>query len=233
MTDAPQKALVLCSGGLDSTTLLALMIERYGRENVEALRIDYGQKHARELQASEAVANHYGVPLHTLDLTEVFAESDCSLLAHSDGEIPHESYGEQTARMDGAPVSTYVPFRNGLFLSAASSMALSLSCDLLCYGAHGDDAAGSAYPDCSQEFVDAMARAIELGTGGMLRMEAPFVRLTKANIVAEGLRLGVPYGITWSCYEGGDTPCGACATCIDRARAFAANSAIDPALEGE
>lgn len=231
--DPRQKALVLCSGGLDSTTLLALMVERYGCGNVEALRIDYGQKHARELRASEAVAAHYGVPLRTLDLTDAFAESDCSLLAHSDEAIPHESYSEQTTRAHGAPVSTYVPFRNGLFLSAASSMALSLDCDLLCYGAHSDDAAGSAYPDCSQDFVDAMAHAIDLGTGGMLRMEAPFVRLTKADIVEVGLCLGVPYELTWSCYEGGDVPCGVCATCIDRARAFAANGIEDPALEGE
>ena len=228
-----RRALVLCSGGLDSTTLLALMIARYGRANVEALRIDYGPKHARELQASEAVATRYGVPLHTLDLTEVFADSDCSLLAHSDAAIPHESYAEQTLEAHGAPVSTYVPFRNGLFLSAASSMALSLDCDLLCYGAHSDDAAGSAYPDCSREFVDAMARAIDLGTGGTLLMEAPFAGLTKADIVAEGLRLRVPYELTWSCYEGGQEPCGACATCLDRARAFAANDATDPALEGE
>lgn len=227
------KALVLCSGGLDSTTLLALMIERYGRANVEALRIDYGQKHRRELQASEAVAAHYGVPLHALDLTDVFAESDCALLARSDEPIPHESYAAQTAESAGAPVSTYVPFRNGLFLSAAASMALSLDCRLLCYGAHADDAAGSAYPDCSQDFVDAMARAIELGTGGTLRMAAPFASMTKDAIVAEGLRLGVPYELTWSCYEGGEHPCGSCATCLDRARAFAMNATPDPALKGK
>lgn len=234
MASAPRgKALVLCSGGLDSATLLALMVDRYGRENVEALRIDYGQKHVRELRASESVAAHYGVRLHTLDLTDVFAESDCSLLAHSDAEIPHESYAEQTACVNGAPVSTYVPFRNGLFLSAASAMALSLECDVLCYGAHSDDAAGSAYPDCSPAFVDAMARAIAVGTGEALRLEAPFVDATKAEIVALGLRLQVPYELTWSCYEGGDSPCGACATCLDRAKAFAANGSADPALEGK
>lgn len=230
--DSAQRALVLCSGGLDSTTLLALMVQRYGRENVEALRIAYGQKHERELRAAEAVASHYGVPLRTLDLTAVFAESDCPLLAHSGAAIPHESYAEQTKKSrGGAPVSTYVPFRNGLFLSAAASMALSLECTLLCYGAHSDDAAGSAYPDCSQEFVDAMARAIDLGSGGMLRLEAPFVGDTKADIVALGQRIGVPYELTWSCYEGGRVPCGACATCLDRARAFEANGIDDPALE--
>lgn len=226
-----ERALVLCSGGLDSTTLLALMVERYGKENVSALRIAYGQKHERELRAAEEVAAHYGTPLRTLDLTPVFAESDCSLLAHSETAIPHETYGEQTAKSGGAPVSTYVPFRNGLFLSAAASMALSLGCTVLCYGAHSDDAAGSAYPDCSREFVEAMARAVSLGCGDELRLEAPFVGSTKADIVALGRELAVPYELTWSCYEGGTIPCGRCATCLDRARAFERCGMQDPALE--
>jgi 7-cyano-7-deazaguanine synthase len=110
-------------------------------------------------------------------------------------------------------------------------MALSLGCSAVYYGAHHDDWAGSAYPDCSPEFVEAMARAVELGTGGELRLEAPFVTWSKADIVRLGLQLGVPYGLTWSCYEGGDRPCGTCATCIDRAHAFAENDAIDPLLQ--
>lgn len=226
-----QRALVLCSGGLDSTTLLALMVDRYGKENVSALRIAYGQKHERELRAAEEVAAHYDVPLRTLDLAPVFAESDCPLLAHSSSAIPHQTYGEQTAESEGAPVSTYVPFRNGLFLSAAASVALSLDCTMLCYGAHSDDAAGSAYPDCSDEFVEAMARAVQLGSGDVLRLEAPFVHSTKADIVALGRELAVPFELTWSCYEGGAFPCGRCATCLDRARAFEANNMRDPALE--
>lgn len=228
---AQERALVLCSGGLDSTTLLALMVDRYGAGNVLALRIAYGQKHIRELVAAEAVTARYGVELRTLDLAPVFAESDCPLLAHGRGDIPHETYGEQTAESSGSPVSTYVPFRNGLFLSAASTVALSLGCTLLCYGAHSDDAAGSAYPDCSQEFVDAMARAIDLGSGGELRLEAPFVGLSKADIVALGSRLDVPYELTWSCYEGGEVPCGVCATCLDRARAFERVGMLDPVLD--
>ena len=224
------KALVLASGGLDSTTLLAYAVDRYGAENVHALSIQYGQKHEREMESARMVAAHYGVQLHTMDLTPVFAESDSSLLSHSAQDIPHESYADQLEAGDTPLVSTYVPFRNGLFLSSAAAMALSLGCSTLYYGAHHDDWAGSAYPDCSPEFVEAMAQAIERGTGGELRMQAPFVSWSKADIVKLGLDLHVPYALTWSCYEGGERPCGACATCIDRARAFEENGEVDPLL---
>jgi 7-cyano-7-deazaguanine synthase len=127
-------------------------------------------------------------------------------------------------------VSTYVPFRNGLFLSAAASMALSLGCQVLMYGAHHDDWAGDAYPDCSEAFVGSMAAAIAEGTGGELALEAPFVTWSKADIVREGLALNVPFELTWSCYQGGERPCGACATCLDRQRAFALNGTTDPLL---
>ena len=222
---------MLASGGVDSTTLLALAIKEHGAGNVHALCIRYGQKHDREMESARSVAAHYGAPLHTLDLASIFAESDSSLLVHSNREIPHESYAEQLDGADSPLVSTYVPFRNGLFLSAAASMALSLGCDVVYYGAHHDDWAGDAYPDCSPEFVDAMAHAIARGTGETLRMEAPFARCSKADIVKLGLDMGVPYGLTWSCYEGGALPCGACATCIDRARAFEQNGVVDPLLQ--
>ncbi len=216
------KALVLSSGGVDSTTLLAMACERFGAENVVAMSIYYGQKHSRELEAADKVAKYYGVRHISSDLSEIFAASDCTLLKGR-GDIPHESYAEQLAQTNGSPVSTYVPFRNGLFLSAAASAALSEGCGVLMYGAHADDAAGNAYPDCSEGFVNAMARAISLGTGGELTLEAPFVTLNKTEVVKRGKALGVPYEITWSCYEGGDEPCGKCATCLDRIRAFRAN----------
>lgn len=224
------KALVLFSGGLDSTTCLALAIEKYGADEVLALSVSYGQKHTKEIEAAKAIANYYGVKLQTLDLAEIFADSDCSLLKGSSQEVPKESYAEQLDAADGKPVSTYVPFRNGLFLSSAASIALSHGCEVIYYGAHADDAAGSAYPDCSQEFNDAINSAIYLGSGGQLRVEAPFVGKTKADVVAEGLRLNAPYALTWSCYEGGEKPCGLCGTCRDRAAAFAANGVNDPAL---
>ena len=229
--EADEKVLVLCSGGVDSTTLLARAVERCGAGNVVALSISYGQRHSREVQAAEAVASHYGVQQRFLDLGAIFADSRCSLLAHSDQPVPRGDYASQQAAAEGTPVSTYVPFRNGLFLSAAASMALSLDCSAVYYGAHRDDWAGAAYPDCSPAFVEAMGRAIAEGTGGTLRLEAPFAHATKADIVAEGLALGVPYELTWSCYEGGEAPCGQCATCLDRAAAFAANGVPDPALQ--
>ncbi|MED9872747.1 MAG: 7-cyano-7-deazaguanine synthase QueC [Eggerthellaceae bacterium] len=225
------RALVLCSGGVDSTTLLAMAVDKYGSENVVALSISYGQRHEKELKAARDVARYYHVEQRFLDLAAIFADSSCSLLAHSEKEIPKESYAEQLEETDTKLVSTYVPFRNGLFLSSAASMALSLECSVLYYGAHHDDWAGNAYPDCSREFVVAMNNAIKEGTGGELHMEAPFVEWSKADIVKKGLELNVPYELTWSCYEGGDKPCGVCATCIDRRRAFELNGSVDPLLK--
>lgn len=225
------KALVLSSGGVDSTTALALAIEKYGKENVVALSVSYGQKHDKELRAAKAVAEYYGVEQLFLDLSLIFQYSNCSLLQQSDQEIPEESYAQQIEKTGGTtPVSTYVPFRNGLFLSAAASVALSMECSVIYYGAHADDAAGAAYPDCSQVFHDAMNQAIYEGSGKQLRIEAPFVGKTKADIVALGLKYHVPYQLTWSCYEGKEEPCGKCGTCIDRAKAFAANGVSDPAI---
>ena len=226
------RALVLSSGGVDSTTCLGLAIEKYGKENVTALSITYGQKHDKEIEAAEAVARYYGVELITLDLAKIFQyDTKCTLLQGCTEEIPEESYADQLKKTDGKPVSTYVPFRNGLFLSSAASIALSKDCSVIYYGAHSDDAAGNAYPDCSDAFNEAMKSAIELGSGNQLTIEAPFVKWTKKDVVREGLRLHVPYELTWSCYEGGDKPCGKCGTCLDRAAAFAANGVKDPALE--
>ena len=108
------KALVLFSGGVDSTTCLALAIDRYGKDNVVALSVSYGQKHTKEVEAADKIAKHYGVEFIKLDLAEMFKYSDCSLLQHSDKEVPHESYADQLKKTDGSPVSTYVPFRNGV-----------------------------------------------------------------------------------------------------------------------
>lgn len=227
------KALVLASGGLDSTTLLAWAVERHGAQNVYALTISYGQRHEREIESARAVASYYGVQQRFLDLSLIFADSDSAMLAHSTHEIPSSSYAQQMEEADSGLVATYVPFRNGLFLSAAASMALSLGCRMLYYGAHHDDWAGNAYPDCSQSFVDAMGRAIGEGTAGQLLLEAPFVHLSKGDIVKLGLKLGVPYELTWSCYEGGAVPCGKCATCIDRMHAFRENGTNDPLLGKE
>lgn len=224
------KAIVLSSGGVDSTTCLAVAVDKYGADNVISLSVYYGQKHNKELEAARAVADYYKVKHIELDLKPIFEDSNCSLLMQNDIEIPKESYAEQLNKSGGEPVSTYVPFRNGLFLSVAASIAISNGCKEIYYGAHADDAAGNAYPDCSDEFTNAMRKAINLGSGCGLTIKAPFVNHNKAEVVKRGLELNVPYELTWSCYEGGDKPCGRCGTCIDRQKAFEANGVKDPAV---
>ena len=225
------KALVLCSGGIDSTTALAIAVKKYGHDNVVALSMSYGQKHDKEIKAAENVAAFFDVELLSLDLSKIFEYSNSSLLKQSTEDIPKESYSTQIEETNGEkPVSTYVPFRNGLFLSTAASIALSKDCSVIYYGAHSDDAAGFAYPDCSDVFNNAMNTAIYEGSGHQLKIEAPFINMNKAQVVKMGLELGAPYELTWSCYEGGDTPCGKCGTCIDRAKAFEANGIEDPAV---
>lgn len=221
------KKIVLLSGGVDSTTCLAVALQDCQPEDVLAVNMFYGQKHQREMASARRVADYYGVEIMELDLSAIFAKSDCSLLRGSHNSIPHESYAEQQKKTEGGPVSTYVPFRNGLMLSAAASIAVSVGASQIYYGAHADDAAGNAYPDCSVRFTEEMNRAIYEGTGGKVNIIAPFVTFNKAAVVKKGLELGVPYKMTWSCYEGGDKPCGKCGTCIDRANAFKANGVED------
>ena len=222
------KALVLVSGGVDSTTCLGIAVKEYGHENVVGLSIFYGQRHDKEIKAADAVCDFYKVEHITLDLSTMFQFSDCTLLQHSDGEIPEESYAEQLSKTEGKPVSTYVPFRNGLFLSSASAIALSKGCSKIYYGAHSDDAAGNAYPDCSEAFNKAMNTAIYEGSGKQLEIVAPFISLNKSQVVKKGLEIGVPYELTWSCYEGHEKACGKCGTCIDRKAAFELNGVKDP-----
>ncbi len=231
LTGSEPKAMVLSSGGVDSTTALGLAVKKYGAHNVITLGISYGQKHDKEIEAAEAVADYYGVEKIFMDLTPIFQYSNCSLLKQSTEDVPESSYASQILEnADGKPVSTYVPFRNGLFMSVAASIALSKDCQTIYYGIHADDAAGSAYPDCSAAFNNAIGDAIYLGSGKQLHIEAPFVNASKAEVVRQGLEIGVPYELTWSCYEGNDRPCGKCGTCIDRAKAFEENGIDDPAM---
>lgn len=222
------KKIVLLSGGIDSTTCLAMAVCDYGRENVIALNIYYGQRHDREIQSAKSVAKYYGVEYKEIDLADIMKSSDCSLLKHSGKEIAHGEYATQIT--GDKPVSTYVPFRNGLFLSVAASLALCFDADEVWYGAHADDAAGNAYPDCSQKFVEYIGGAIEEGTAGAVKVKAPFIIMNKTEVVRKGLELNAPYELTWSCYEGGERPCGKCGTCIDRKKAFEKNGVIDPAF---
>ena len=227
------KAVVLSSGGIDSTTCLAMAVDKHGAENVSALSVFYGQLHARELIAARKVAKFYNVAHYELDASEIFRKSNSALLVGSSAQIEKSSYAEQIEHNHSPRVSTYVPFRNGLMISMAASFADGLyeTGDVEIFvGVHADDAAGNAYPDCRADFVAAMATAIKIGTYERIQLVAPFVDKNKAEVVKVGLKLGAPYHLTRSCYERGKSPCGECATCRDRARAFELNGVKDPAL---
>lgn len=227
------KALVLSSGGVDSTTCLGFAVQDFGYENVVSVSMFYGQRHDKELEAARAIADYYKVKHIEIDLSTIFQFSNCALLKQSTESVPEGDYATQIGREESGMVATYVPFRNGLFLSTAASLAVSLFPHenvKIYIGAHADDAAGNAYADCSEAFVESMDDAIFIGTYNKVEIVRPLIASSKADVVREGLKLGVPYELTWSCYEGGDKPCGKCGTCIDRAKAFEANGVKDPAI---
>lgn len=231
-----RKAVVLSSGGLDSTTCLSLAVDKYGSENVTSVSVVYGQRHIKELDCSKKIAQYYSVPHMIIDLSTcgIFDNSNCALLSNSTQNINAGSYAEQINNSNDGVVNTYVPFRNGLILSAVASFAMSTYANDeidIYLGIHSDDSAHNAYADCSPQFLHYMREAILIGTYNKVNVVAPFVNLTKADVVKIGIELNTPYELTWSCYTGGDTPCGKCATCIDRARAFELNGINDPALD--
>lgn len=226
-----KKALVLSSGGVDSTTCVGIAVKDVGSENVSTVSVFYGQKHNKELECADKVAEFYNVKHYVLDLSNVLQYSNCSLMKNSTEEIPMMSYAEQIEKNGEGKVSTYVPFRNGLMLSAVAALAQSIYPDDdvdIYLGAHADDAAGRAYADCSEEFTSAMNTAIVIGTYGKVRVVAPLVNLNKAGVVKLGLSICVPYNLTYSCYNGREKACGRCGTCIDRLNAFKANGVKDP-----
>lgn len=226
------KALVLSSGGVDSTTCIGIAIDKYGIDNVITASLYYGQKHDKELECARKIAEYYKVRHIEEDISNImkYAKDVCTLIQGGD-EISHKSYAEQMKENNTERVSTYVPFRNGLLLSIATAYADSLfpNCKVeVYYGAHADDAAGNAYADCSPEFAEAMDKAINIGTYGNITIARPLIKMNKAEVIKTGLSLNVPYELTWSCYEGGQKACGTCGTCIDRLAAFKANGIEDP-----
>ena len=216
------KILVLASGGMDSTVLLYKAVKQVGAENVYALNMYYGQRHSKEAFCFAWQVEHLGIEnWRTLDVKQIYdSDVNCTLLK-GNGSIPHGTYEEQKEK-DGR-VSTYVPFRNGLFLAIACSIAEQYGYQQVWYGAHMDDQAGDAYPDCSDEFIEKMADAMFYGTESEILLYAPWRFMDKAGIALEAKKLGITQdemAHTWSCYEGGEEPCGKCATCLDRAKAL-------------
>lgn len=213
------RAVVLLSGGLDSTTALALALSQ-GRE-CAALTMFYGQRHVVEVEAAQRIAEeHYRIPWEE---RAAWIPSGDSVLMQHEAEMPHKPYSE----IEGVS-PTYVPFRNGIFLATATAIALNGKYDEVWFGAHADDADGWAYPDCTPEFIGAIQNAIFVGTYHKVRLVAPFTYATKADIVRKGLDLDAPYSLTVSCYEGKNVACGECPTCLSRLEAFKANDATDP-----
>lgn len=222
------KAVCLFSGGLDSTTVLYAAL-RQGYE-VTALTIHYGQKHERELTGAREILEPLGVKHHVISIELPWGGS--SLLDRA-SEIPQ---GRAEAEMSSEIPSTYVPARNTIFLSFAGSLAETLGAEAIFIGANAIDYSG--YPDCRPEFLNAMAGVLEQGTkagvsGRGIRIEAPLVRLSKKTIVQLAQTLQVPLEKTWSCYLGGDAPCGTCDSCLLRKKGFEEAGLTDPALSYE
>ena len=228
------QVVVIFSGGIDSTVCLAKAIKKYGNKNVCCLGFNYGQKNIRELECAKKIADYYDVNLDILDISNLFKYSDCSMLSTSSKEIPKITYDEQVKELkEDEDVSTNVPFRNGLLLSIACSYAISKNIKTVYYGIHMEaGVAYSFYPDCSKEFNRAINKAIYIGSGEKVKVEAPLVNFSKREIIGIGNYLKVPFELTWTCYEEGDKPCLECTACRDRILGFKENGMIDP-LVGE
>lgn len=219
------RAVVLLSGGLDSSTVLAIARER-GHE-VLALTFDYGQRHGKEIACAKAVAEAMGAAEHIV-LTLPFDGLLDSSLTDSAQEVPE---GRSRREMAAQVPSTYVPARNIVFLSIAASVAESIGAESVFIAANAVDFSG--YPDCTPEFIDAFQKVLDIGTvagrkGTGIRVEAPVIRMSKSDIVREAIRLGVPLGSTWSCYRGGERACGRCDSCQLRLEGFRQAGADDP-----
>ena len=213
-----QKALIVFSGGMDSTVALYDALKKYS--HVETLSFHYGSKHNdREHEHALKTCNTLGVGNTLIDLGFMgqYFQSD---LLKSGGDIPEGHYEEETMK------STVVPFRNGIMLSVAAGLAESREMSVLVLGNHYGDHA--IYPDCRAEFIDPMARAIKAGTYAEVELHSPFCKMTKTDIAKRGAELNVDFSLTWSCYKGGEKQCGRCSTCFERREAFYDSEIPDP-----
>ena len=204
------RALVLFSGGLDST-VLATQMKQEAKET-RLLSIDYGQRHAKELDHSQKVADHLGLTHEILKLPQLGQILGGSSLTDKSISLPEGHYAEESMK------STVVPNRNMILLALAGGHALSLGFDTIAYAAHAGD--HTIYPDCRPEFADAMDKALGLADWKDLNLHRPYVEMTKSDLVSLGDQLGAPLHLTWSCYAGGEIHCGKCGTCVERKEAF-------------
>ncbi len=221
-----RKAIVLLSGGLDSATTLYMALEE-GYE-CHCLIFDYGQRHKKEVRRAEKIAARAGCDSRTLRLS--FPWQGSALLDRG-AQLPA---GRSTGEMTKEIPSTYVPARNTIFISMAAAWAEAIGAEAVFIGANSLDFSG--YPDCRPEYFEDFNRLLKSGTksgaeGCPVRVEAPLLRKKKGEIVGIGDRLGVPLGLTWSCYEGGRRPCGRCDSCVLRKKGFEEAGLKDPLTE--
>ena len=219
-----KKCVVLLSGGLDSTTLMYSLIFNY---EVWPVTISYGQRHSKEIMAARNVCEARGSWLlerwKLIDLSVLRSILPSALTGI--GNVPEGHYESENQK------ATVVPNRNLILLSVAGGYAVGIGARYLAYAPHTGDF--SIYPDCRKEFIDSARETLRLATGWNndgLELLTPFSNMTKANIVATGKSLNVPYRLCWSCYNGKDRPCLHCGTCVERTAAFVKNSWKDPAL---
>ena len=221
-----KKAIVLFSGGLDSTTCLYWALSQ--GYTCETLTVTYGQRHVREIKSARKIADKLGVKTHFVDVNFPWLAS--SSLVDTAQQLPAQSLAQ--IEQHSIP-STYVPGRNLLFLSMAGSLADTIDADAIVAGPNAVDFSG--YPDCTPDFYTAAAAALNRGTKtGVtqgLEVLAPLMYLSKTDIVRLAAELKVPFELTWSCYAGGDKPCGTCDSCQLRARGFAQAGVHDTSLD--
>jgi len=211
------KAVLIFSGGMDSTTLLYDLVSQ-GCE-VRALTFDYGQKHKKEIRGAKKTCAKLQVP-HTIVELPALRDIAPSSLTRENWDVPEGHYAEENMKQ------TVVPNRNMIFLSLAGAYAIGNGAEHLYYAAHAGDHA--IYPDCRPVFVSAMATALHLCDWNDLELHVPYLQLSKGEIVKKGIDLGVDYADTWSCYKGGRVSCGKCGACTERREAFEFAGAADP-----
>ena len=214
------KTVLIYSGGIDSTVLLYDLLN--SGHDVQALSVNYGQRHIKELDCAKSLCNQLNVEHHVADLTALNPLLSGSSLTSPHVQVPEGHYEDESMK------ATVVPNRNMILLSIATGWAMSTGASSVSYAAHSGDRA--IYPDCREEFADAMNSVMEIAGWDKVSLNRPFSSLTKADIVKLGDELDVPFEQTWSCYKGGQVHCGVCGTCVERREAFQLAGVTDPTI---